>query len=157
GILPKSPANRIYEFIDSNLQAASQLLPSNASEYGPGFTGRLTKGAANTLWAQTYLFRQNWAQVTALCNEVIASGEYSLMPEFSDIWRDTGENGSESIFEMQAHVGPGAVNNPAVYFGTNWGISQQIRKNSAPAGWNLGWGWNVPTQKLVTDWPDDDP
>jgi starch-binding outer membrane protein, SusD/RagB family len=158
GIQPKSPASRIYEFIDSNLQVASQLLPLDASEYGPGFTGRLTKGAANTLWAQTYLFRQNWARVAALCNEVIASGQYSLMPNFSDIWRDEGENGPESIWETQAYVGAaGGSEGSPLFYGTNWGTSQQVRRNGAPLEWNLGWGWNTPTQKLVDDWPDTDP
>jgi starch-binding outer membrane protein, SusD/RagB family len=157
GIVPKSPASRIYEFIDSNLQAAVSLLPVSSSEYGAGYDGRLTKGAANTLWAQTYLFRNNWARVAALCTEVIASNQYSLVPNFSDIWRTEGENGPESIFEMQAYVGPGAASNSAVDFGSDWGTSQQVRRNGAPIEWNLGWGWNTPTDKLVSDWPADDP
>jgi starch-binding outer membrane protein, SusD/RagB family len=156
-IRPKEPVTRLYEFIDSNLQAAVDLLPLNASEYGEGFEGRLTKGAARTLWAQTHLFRQNWAQVVALTNEVINSGQYSLEDNFSDIWRDAGENGPESIFEMQAHVGAGAVSNSAVDYGSDWGTSQQVRQNGAPIEWNLGWGWNTPTDKLVNDWPDNDP
>ena len=49
GLVPKSPASRIYEFIDSNLQAAVSLLPLSSSEYGAGYDGRLTKDAANTL------------------------------------------------------------------------------------------------------------
>jgi len=156
-IQPKSPAAAIYAFIDSNLQVASALLPLKSSEYGEGYTGRLTKGAANTLWAQTYLFRNDWANVVARCNEVISSGQYSLMHEFSDIWRDGGENGPESIFEMQAFVGSGAASNSAVDYGSDWGTSQQVRQNGAPIQWNLGWGWNTPTDKLVSEWPDDDP
>ncbi|MEJ0102170.1 MAG: RagB/SusD family nutrient uptake outer membrane protein [Bacteroidota bacterium] len=50
GIRPKSPVDVIYAFIDSNLQVAAQNLPLNASDYGSGYEGRLTKGAANTLW-----------------------------------------------------------------------------------------------------------
>jgi len=161
GIKEKSPIVRLYEFIDSNLQVAAQYLPVNANEYGEGYKGRLTKGAANTLWAQTYLFRNEWAKVVGLCNEVIGSGQYSLEPDFSDIWRDgvsgAGKNGIESIWEMQASVGQNAVSNPAVYNGTAWGTSQQIRQNGAPIEWNLGWGWNTPTQVLVDAWPNDDP
>ncbi len=152
GIQPKAPVATLYAFIDSNLQVASELLPVNASEYGEGFTGRVTKGTANTLWAQTALFRQDWGKVVALCNQVIASGQYSLISNFSDIWKDAGENGPESIFEMQAYVGAGAISNGAVNFGSGWGTSQQVRKNSAPVGWNLGWGWNTPTDNLVADW-----
>jgi len=160
-IQPKSPASRIYEFIDSNLQVATQYLPLTTLDYGNAYPGRLTKGAANSLWAQTYLFRQDWARVIALCNEVISSSQYSLAPEFSDIWREglqgAGKNGPESIWEMNADVGQNAVSNSAVYNGTQWGTCQQVRRNGAPIEWNLGWGWNTPTDKLVNAWPDDDP
>lgn len=157
GIKAKSTVATIYAFIDSNLQIASQNLPLNSSEYGDGYKGRLTKGAANTLWAQTFLFRQDWGKVVNLTKQVIASNQYSLMSEFSDIWKDAGENGAESIWEMQAHAGAGAANNSAVDYGTDWGTSQQVRRNGASVEWNLGWGWNTPTEKLVTDWPADDP
>ncbi|MFL5772036.1 MAG: RagB/SusD family nutrient uptake outer membrane protein [Flavisolibacter sp.] len=157
GLRDKSPASAIYAFIDSNLQVAAAYLPLTSNAYGGSYPGRLTSGAAKTLWAQTYLFRQNWAQVVALCNQVIASGQYDLMSDFSDIWRDAGENGKESIFEMQAYVGPGAASNSALDYGSDFGTSQQVRRNGAPLEWNLGWGWGTPTDKLVTDWPSDDP
>lgn len=156
GIRDRSPATRIYQFIDSNLQVAAALLPPTSSSYGAGFQGRLTRGAANALWAQTHLFRRNWAQVVGLCNLVTADG-YQLVPEFSDIWRDAGENGPESIFEMQAYVGPGAATNSAVDNGSDWGTMQQVRRNGAPVEWNLGWGWNTPTDKLEAEWPANDP
>ncbi|MBC7851512.1 MAG: RagB/SusD family nutrient uptake outer membrane protein [Chitinophagaceae bacterium] len=163
GIRPKSPITDIYAFIDSNLQVAAANLPANADAYGTGgqYKGRLTSGSAKTLLAQAHLFRQNWAQVVSLCNQVIASGEYELLPEFSNIWRDgvSGmyKNSKESIFEMQAHTGAGAQSNGAVYFGSDWGTCQQVRRNGAPVEWNLGWGWNTPTQKLVDAWPVTDP
>jgi starch-binding outer membrane protein, SusD/RagB family len=161
GIRDKSPAATIYAFIDSNLQVAVQNLPLNASAYGTGYKGRLTKGAANTLWAQTYLFRQNWPKVVALCNEVISSNQYSLAAKFPDIWRDgvggVGKNGPESIFEEQSNVGQNAVNNGSLWNGTQWGTSQNVRQNGAPLEWNLGWGWNTPTDNLVTAWDDNDP
>jgi len=160
-IAPKSPATAIYDFIDSNLQVASQFLPLNASEYGNGYEGRLTRGAANTLWAQTYLFRQNWGRVIGLCNEVIASGQYALLSNFSDVWRDgalgAGKNSKESIWEMQSWTGQNASTNGKEDNGSDWGTCQQVRQNGAPVQWNLGWGWNTPTQKLVDDWPNDDP
>lgn len=160
-IQPKVSAARIYEFIDSNLQVASQYLPLTTLDYGNAYPGRLTKGAANTLWAQTYLFRQDWGKVIALCNEVINSGQYSLASDFSDIWREglqgAGKNGTESIWEMNADVGQNAVSNSAVDNGTFWGTCQQVRQNGAPVEWNLGWGWNTPTENLVSAWPNDDP
>lgn len=164
GIRDKSPVATLYAFIDSNLQAATQLLPINSEGYGNGYDGRITKGAANTLWAETYLFRKDWGRVVALCNEVIASGEYALNPNFSDNFREFvnsipggGKNSKESIFEMQASVGAGAVSNGALDNGSNFGTSQQIRQNGAPIAWNLGWGWNTPTQTLADAFETGDP
>jgi hypothetical protein len=161
GIKEKSPSAEIYAYIDSNLQVASSLLPLNFEDYGAGYEGRLTSGAAKTLWAQTKLFRQDWGGVVALCNDVIGSGKYSLLSEFSDIWRDgrdgAGKNSAESIWEIQNWTGANAQSNSGVYNGSDWGTSQQVRQNGAPVEWNLGWGWNVPSDKLEADWPDDDP
>lgn len=166
GIKPKETIENLYAFIDSNLQVAAEYLPLNADGWGPGFEGRLTKGAANTLWAQTHLYRpylttQNWTRVAELCNEVINSLQYSLADDFSDIWRDgvngVGKNGPESIWEMQANVGQNATSNGSLYNGSAWGTCQQVRQNGAPQEWNLGWGWNTPTEKLVSAWDDNDP
>jgi hypothetical protein len=164
GIRPKSTIDSIYAQIDADLDTASQWLPLNASAYGNSgaFQGRLTQGAANTLWAQTYLFRQNWAKVITLCNKVINSGQYSLLANFPDIWKDgvngAGKNSAESIFEMNSYEGAGGQSNSSQsYTQDGWGTSQQVRQNGAPVAWNLGWGWNVPTQVLVDAWDPTDP
>ncbi len=165
GLINKSTLDVLYTFVDSNLQVASQLLPLTANDYSTtgtdAYKGRLTKGAANTLWAETYLFRQNWSMVISVCNQVIASGQYSLLPNFPDVWKDglngSGKNSAESIFEMNSNLGKNAANNDPVRNGSNFGTSQQVRQNGAPQAWNLGWGWNVPTQKLVDAWDSTDP
>jgi starch-binding outer membrane protein, SusD/RagB family len=160
GIQPKSPVADIYALIDKDLDSASRLLPLswfNSTTGQNAFPGRLTSGAANTLWAQTYLFRQNWARVIALTNQVIASNQYSLAPKFTDVWREgpngVGKNGPESILEMQAYIGPGGTPD----YGSAFGTSQNVRQGGAPPEWNLGWGWNTPTNKLVSDWSSSDP
>jgi hypothetical protein len=158
GIQPKSPAATIYALIDSDLNVATKYLPLNWDVAGNNrYPGRLTLGAANTLWAQTNLFRSNWSKVVGLCNQVIASNQYSLLPNFSDIWKDglsgAGKNSLESIFEMQCNIGAGGANSN----GTQWGTSQNVRQGGASVTWNLGWGWNAPTQNLVTAWDNTDP
>ncbi|MBL0356440.1 MAG: RagB/SusD family nutrient uptake outer membrane protein [Chitinophagaceae bacterium] len=161
GIREKSSVDVIYAFIDSNLQVAAANLPISAAEYGPNYTGRLTKGAANTLWAQTHLFRKNWSQVVGLCNQVIASGQYDLAATFPQVWKDgiggAGKNGVESIWEMQAWGGANAQSNSAVDNGSGWGTCQNVRQNGATNDWNLGWGWNTPTQVLEDAWDNTDP
>jgi hypothetical protein len=164
GVRPKSTLDSLYAQIDADLDTASKYLPASASSYGANYAGRLTQGAANTLWAQTYLFRptRNYARVVSLCNTVINSGQYSLLPNFTDIWKDgvngSGKNSAESIFEMNAYEGVNGQSITAQNQGQDgWGTAQQVRQNGAPLTWNLGWGWNVPTQALVDAWDNTDP
>lgn len=157
-IVPNAAAGQIYALIDSDLNIASAYLPvSWATSTGNSYPGRLTSGAANTLWAQSFLFRGNWARVMGLCNAVIGSSQYTLDPSFTDIWKDgvsgVGKNGPESIWELQCYLGP----NQSPYIGTQWGTSQNVRQGGGPVDWNLGWGWNVPTQVLVNAWDSTDP
>ncbi len=159
GIQPKAAVADIYAQIDKDLDTASLYLPINWNDASGNNTypGRLTSGAAKTLWAQTYLFRKQWDKVAQLCNEVVSSGEYQLLSKFTDIWKDglngAGKNSAESIFEMQATIGQ----NSTPYYGVPWGTSQNVRQGGASVAWNLGWGWNTPTQHLVDAWASSDP
>ena len=158
GIRPKSTVPQIYAQIDADLVKAADYLPVNWSVGGNNiYPGRLTKGAALTLAAQTYLQRANWAQVKTLCQQVIALNQYSLASTFPEVFKEglngAGKNGPESIWETQCWLGAnGTPDN-----GNQWGSCQQVRQGGAPNIWNLGWGWNTPTNKLVTDWAATDP
>jgi hypothetical protein len=154
----KSPVGEIFAVIEKDLQEAAAVLPlSWSTAAGNGFPGRLTSGAANTLLAQVYLFRSNWAGALGACNAVIASNQYSLTP-FQEIWRDgvggVGKNGPESIYEIQAYVGTGGSPN----YGAPYAQSQNPRRiDGGPPEWDLGWGWNAVSAKLETDWSNTDP
>ncbi|HEY4966369.1 MAG TPA: RagB/SusD family nutrient uptake outer membrane protein [Puia sp.] len=158
-IKPKSPVPAIYALIDSDLNVAANYLPVNWIDITNNnkYPGRLTKGAAMAMHAQTHLFRSDWAQVVSYCTQVIALNQYSLEPNFPDIWKDglngAGKNGIESIFEMQANIGENGASN----FGVQWGTCQNVRQGGASNTWNLGWGWNTPTQVLQNAWDSTDP
>ena len=142
--IAKSTEAQIYAQIDADLTFAEQNLPLNWNNpTGQSkFPGRLTSGAAKTLHAKTLLYRQNWATSLGLSQSVIASNQYSLTPEYWRIWKTAGENNEESIFEVQAYQSAGAADN----YWSWWGTQQGVR---GAGEWNLGWGWNTPTQNLV--------
>ncbi|MBS1487485.1 MAG: RagB/SusD family nutrient uptake outer membrane protein [Bacteroidetes bacterium] len=154
GIKAKSTVDQVYAQIDSDLDSAVQLLPVTWQTATSGYPGRVTVYTAHALWAKSFLFRPTpgWAKVIEHCNVVKNSGVYSLVPNFPDIWKDgvggVGKNSSESILEFQAYIGSGGTNN----YGVPWGTSQNIRQGGASVDWNLGWGWNVPSQTLVDAW-----
>lgn len=146
--IAKSPSSAIYALIDADLQFAAANLPT---VWGNQYPGRLTSGAAKTLQAKAYMFRSNWASALALSNQVISSGTYSLNSSYYGIFKDLGENCSESIFEIQAYVSPnGAIDNGCIY-ATTMGV-----RASTASGWNLGWGWNTPTDSLVKAYESGD-
>ncbi len=124
------------------------------------YPGRLSKGAALTLAAQAYLFRSNWTKVDSLCKVVIGLGQYSLNPSFIAVFQDglngvpsAGKNGVESIYESQNYINAGS----AINKGGDWGKAQSVRQGGATNDWNLGYGWNTPTDVLVNAWDSTDP
>lgn len=165
GNKPKATVQAIYDLIARDLDTAAKYLPLNweLANGSNQYPGRLTKGAARTLIAQLYAYRgdktgtDKWKPVADNCDSVILSGQYDLATKFTDIWKDglngAGKNGIESIFEMQAYVGQNGKDAK----GVQWGTSQNVRQGGAGVEWNLGWGWNTPTQNLENAWPADDP
>ena len=147
--IAKSPIADIYALIDADLQFAAANLPVS---WGSQYPGRLTSGAAKTLQAKAFLFRKNWSSTLGLCQQVIGSGNYSLFSSYYGIFKDAGENCSESIFELQSYSGPNKTDD----FGSWYATCQGVRASTA-SGWNLGWGWNTPTDDFVNSFEPGDP
>ncbi len=152
GQKPKADTMEIYALIDSDLQFAINNLPLNwnNSTGTSRFPGRLTRGAAQALSAKTMLRRKKWAEAKALCESIINSGQYSLSASFGSNFTEAGENNAESIFEIQANIGASGADN----FSAPNAVHQGVRGSGE---WDLGWGWNTPTEALVTAWDDTDP
>ena len=151
--IAKSTTADIYNLIEADLQYAALHLPINWVVGSDNkYPGRLTSGAARTLLAKEQIFRGNWSQSLGQCQQVIGTSTYSLFSSYYGIFKDAGENCSESIFEIQAYVSPnGAVDN-----GCGFATTQGVRASTA-SGWNLGWGWNTPTDDLANAFEPGDP
>lgn len=143
----KSNVNDIYALIDADLNFAEANLRASWSSQ---FIGRVTKGTAKSLHAKTYLYRQNWATALAKCEEVISSNQYELVTPYSRIFTEAGENGKESIFEIQNYMNA----NGSQSFSNSFVNYQGVRGSG---DWDLGWGWNAPNQVLVNSFEAGDP
>lgn len=141
---PKASAAQIYTMIDADLQDAIQNLPPNWNNASGSsrFPGRLTSDAAKALAAKTKLYRGDWSGALNLCKQIINSGNHSLYSDYFKLFTEAGENSSESLWEIQAYIGPNGTNNLYSWYG----IAQGVR---GAGDWDLGWGWNTPTQNLV--------
>ncbi|MBN8824739.1 MULTISPECIES: RagB/SusD family nutrient uptake outer membrane protein [unclassified Spirosoma] len=143
----RAPVDTIYNVITQDLQYAISNLPLRAQ----AGAGHANKGAAQALLAKTYLYRKNWQQVQALTQEVINSGQYALLPDYSIIWRYAGNNSSESIFETQS----GTFNNGDIAVGgyCTW----QGPRVGGKGGWtDLGFGFDTPSADLVNAYESGD-
>ncbi|MCC6726918.1 MAG: RagB/SusD family nutrient uptake outer membrane protein [Saprospiraceae bacterium] len=142
-----TPRAEIYALIEQDLKDASAVLPLK-SQYATKDVGRATKGAADALLAKVYLYQSKWNECLTACNDVINSGEYELESDFSLIWRQSHENGAESIFEIEGQNGA-----------EGWGIGgyfvTQGARGPVTGGYN-GWGFNTPTDDLEAAFEADD-
>ena len=97
----RTPKLELINQVIADLKLAETLLPSVKTYRGTKNLGRVSVGAAKSLLGKVYVFEKRWQEAKDKLNEVITSGDYSLVPNFSDQFWPTGENGPESIFELQ--------------------------------------------------------
>ena len=145
----RRPKTEVYAQIERDLQDAITALPEK-SQYSANDLGRATKGAARGILAKLYMVEKNFPKAEQYCLEIINSGEYDLLPRYSDNFLKVGENGRESIFEINAAALP--TQNSAGPGASPYNMVQGVR--GVP---NLGWGFNRPSDNLVTSYENGDP
>src|SRR4051794_22992593 len=98
-----TPRADVYNFIESEMLAAVEDLPSvtevNQASYYPRFTKEsiYTALAYMYLNAEVYTGTPQWQQVVDMCNKVINTGAYSLTPNVIANFASTTQAGSTEI------------------------------------------------------------
>ena len=144
----RQPVEAVYAQIESDLLAAMQVLPQK-SNYPAADLGRATKGAAAGILAKLYMVKKDYPKAIEACRSVIDSGQYELLTKYSDNFLRVGENGLESIFEICAAALPATIAGPGA---SPYNMIQGVR--GVP---NLGWGFNRPSDNLVSAYENGDP
>ncbi|AEW00439.1 hypothetical protein A4D02_24225 [Niastella koreensis] len=111
----RTAASEVYKAIINDLKFAETncFAESKITKTYSTLKGMASSGAAATLLAKVYLQRgsttfadaQDNQNALAELNKVIASKEYSLFPNYSDVFDNAKKNGTEHIFSIQ--FGPG--------------------------------------------------
>ena len=170
---PRASVAAIYDQILADLELANKYLWKK-SEYLPADAGRATKGAAQAMLMKVNLYMgspywqeynpsktasQCFSDAKAWGDSIIASGEYDLCPNYEDNFTIEGENGIESVFEIQyAEVTWGDYTWDYDYkgFGRTAGSFTQILTRSRSSKIGGGWGFNHPTQNLYDEFEAGD-
>ena len=166
--MPRASVDVVFTQILSDLEQANAKLWLK-SEYPEADMGRATKGAAQAMLMKTNLYMaspywqkhglsktaaQCYADAKAWGDSIINSGEYDLCPNYEDNFTCAGENGIESVFEIQyAEVAWGDYGEG---FGFTAGSFTQILVRSRNSVIGGGWGFNHPTQNLYNEFEAGD-
>ena len=149
--IPRYPVSDVYAQIENDLNYAMSVLPVVQSQ-----SGRATKGSAQALLGKAYLYQEKYTEAANVLDELIASGPYSLATNFNDMFEEEGENGPESVFEVQYTDKEGAgfgclqcsEGNVAVGF-------SGVRGYEGP-DFTPGFSFNVPVQEAVDQFEPGD-
>ncbi|KAA2241663.1 RagB/SusD family nutrient uptake outer membrane protein [Chitinophaga agrisoli] len=141
--VPQSEEPEVLAFIEADARAAIGALPLQ-SQQAASDRGRATKGAAQALLLETYMWQKKWTQAQQLGDSIINSGQYSLTSDVTKIWTLDGEFNSESIFELNYENIPGK------------NTGNLLNLFDAPRN-TWGYGFVVPSQSLVNEFEAGDP
>jgi len=140
--LTRAPKASVYAQIEKDLNDAIAVLPAEKST-----DGRATAFTSHALLGKVYLYQDKFTEAADILEPLI--GLYTLPSSLQSVFYNSGQNGPESVFEVQHSK------NSNWY---DWGFPQGSEGSFAiihhgPRGYNgsvyaSGWSFNVPTQDL---------
>jgi hypothetical protein len=142
----RAPKADVYKQMEADLTAAIAVLPPTNVQ-----KGRVTKYAAQALLGKVLLYQGKYDAAATMLENVI-SGPFNLVTNFGDIFLQSGENGVESVFEVQYS------NASPFYDWSNPGRGQGnlavqicgIRNLTGNSPYGQGWSINLPTANLAS-------
>ena len=116
--VPRSSVDSVYQAILEDLWFAKDNVQDDNV---PPNKMVVTKGAVNSILAKVYasMPTPNWDSVAYYCDKVIP--DYSLLPDFNQLWDNNHKNNSEAIWEFN-YVGWSVIGNwiPSQFIGSGW-------------------------------------
>ncbi len=149
--VPRSSVSDVYQQIELDLMAAIEVLPDEPEEMG-----RATVGAARALLGKAYLYQEKFNEAASVLDDVITSNVYELFENYDSIFEFAGENGSESVFEVQYTDVEGASFDCMQCVEGNIAVGfNGVRSYDGP-NYTSGFSFNVPVQEAVDAFDEED-
>ncbi len=147
----RTPAQEVYAQIELDLIFAADNLPLTQTQ-----TGRVTKGAAQALLGKVYLYQNKFSLAAPVLDDVISSGVYDLVADYSTLFENDNENSIESVFEIQYTDLEGAGFGCLQCSEGNVAIGFNGPRNFNGPLFESGFSFNVPTQEVFDAFDQDD-
>lgn len=148
GTLSRTAKADVYKQIEADLAAAISVLPAVQAQQG-----KITKYAAQALLGKVYLYENKFEAAVPVFDGIISSGAFSLVADFNSIFLLSGENGPESVFEIQYTNGSPYYNWGGATRGQgNYAVQQNGVRGISSANpampYAAGWSTNLPSTNL---------
>ena len=142
--IPRSSVPEVYASIEADLLYASENLAAVPSQQG-----RATRGAALALLGKAYLFQDKFTEAAATFETLLSNSPYSLVADYNSIFEASGENGMESVFEVQYTDLEGAGFGCLQCSEGNVAVGFNGPRNYSGTLFSSGYSYNIPTAKIV--------
>lgn len=147
GTLQRATPAAVYTQIEADLNQAISVLPTVQSQ-----PGRVTKYAAEALLGKVYLYEKKYSSAATVLQSVIDANAFTLVAKFDSIFVKSGENGPESVFEIQySNSSPYYQWSNVLQGQGNYSVQQcGVRQLAGTAAmpYAAGWSTNLPTANL---------
>jgi hypothetical protein len=140
----RTPQAQIFTQIVKDATEAEGALPVS---WAATDKGRATKGSAQALMADQYVWRKDWSNAATWAKKIIDSGNYGLQANYINAFLPGSQNRNEEIFAAQSSSATGA---PAIDIAA-WEYPRNMNPNS-----NGGWGTWQPLQTFIDSYPSGD-
>lgn len=153
--LKRAARATVYQQIQTDLNNAISVLPAVQTQQG-----RITKYAAQALLGKVFLYQNKYDSAALVLQNIINANAFSLVSNFGSIFLSGGENGPESVFEIQyTNASPYYQWSNVLQGQGNYAIQQcGIRGLNGANGmpYAPGWSTNLPTQNLASAYASGD-
>lgn len=158
---PRASQQEVYAKIVEDFENAEKMLwDKNDRKYTDEDLGRATRGAAQAMLCKVNLYQQKYDEAYTWgkkwVDEQYNAGVYSLFGDYAQNFNLAGENGVESVFEIQY------IADPTSDYGEGFGFTRGTfgpiltRPRASSMGGNSGWGFDHPTQNLYEEYEPGD-
>ncbi|MEO7309730.1 MAG: RagB/SusD family nutrient uptake outer membrane protein [Chitinophagaceae bacterium] len=136
----RNTVDEVYAQIITDLTDAQTLLVTNRNT-GDN-SGRADKGIATSLLGNVYLTQKKYTEAAAEFKKVIDMGEYSLLDNYTDLFKSGQQGNSETIW--QAYYVAGVSGSGSSF--PNY--SAPLNSEDVLLQTGLAFGWNQPTSDI---------